>query len=366
MTMTDTMTTPPATDKSPLATVAKGLEARRDQFRAMLPSHINPEHFIRVVMTAVNMDPELLTADRRSFYNACARAASDGLLPDKREGALVIFKDRDNAKLVAWMPMVFGLIKKIRQSGLVDSIGARIVYSNEIEQNRFRFIVEDAGEKLFHDPILWGPRGEKVMVYAYARFKDGFIWYQPVHKDDVLKRRKTARTDKVWAAWEEEMWLKTAIRMLASKMPLSAEIVTPGMRDEDAAPTEFDKMKHAAMAALAAPVEEGNATDVSEDEAYGVQPRSDRLSEPEEPQQKQEPKRSKLTPEIYIRNCTNSLDDPEFTTANDLEAFATNVRNNLNDMKPPESERRRLLAIFNAAVVERVNAVTLTPPEVRE
>ena len=355
-------TTAPATEKSPLATVAKGLEARREQFRAMLPSHIKAEHFERVVMTAINMDPELLTADRRSLYNACARAASDGLLPDKREGALVLFKDRDNAKLVAWMPMVFGLIKKIRQSGEVDSVGARIVYQNEIDQQRFRFIIEDGAEKLYHDPMLWGDRGAKVLVYAYARFKNGFIQYQPVHRDDIAKRRKTARTDKIWAAWEDEMWLKTAIRMLASKMPLSAEIMSAGMRDEDAAPTEFDKMRNTAMAALAAPVEEAVATEVLDEPL--PEP------EPEAPQQKQESKtevkRMPLTAETYIRNCTASLDDPDFTTVEELEEFAIRVRDNLASMKPSASEHRRLLAIFNAAVTERVNAVAPQTPEERE
>lgn len=85
------------------------LVARRDEFAPALPSHITPERFQRVVVTAVNLNPDLLRANRLSLLNACAKAASDGLLPDGREGALVIF-----GKDAVWMPMVSGIIKKAR------------------------------------------------------------------------------------------------------------------------------------------------------------------------------------------------------------------------------------------------------------
>src|SRR5215472_4294800 len=345
---TETKTqTPPETNQSPLAVVAKGLEMRREQFRAMLPAHITAERFERVVMTAINIDPDLLTADRRSFYNACMRAASDGLLPDKREGALVTFNDKQaKQKLVAWMPMVFGLIKKIRQSGEIDSIGARIVYQREIdeyspthpERKRFEFIIEDGMEKLFHDPMLWGERGDKVLVYAYARFKDGYVQYQPVHKSDVMKRRAVARTDKVWSSWEDEMWLKTAIRAIAGRLPLSADVMSTIERDE--APTEFDKMRNAAIAALGAPVKEATATDITEDED----------------------RRKVLTAEEFIANATKGLADPGFSTVDELEDYAQRIRMGLNDMGTPDADKKRLLETFQHAFIDRANSLA---PEVR-
>jgi recombination protein RecT len=341
--MTETKTLPqPDAKQSPLASVARGLEMRREQFRAMLPSHIPAERFERVVMTAVNIDPDLLTADRRSFYNACMRAASDGLLPDKREGALVTFNDKQaKQKLVAWMPMVFGLIKKIRQSGEIDSIGARIVYQREIDEyspsqplrKRFEFIIEDGQEKLFHDPMLWGERGEKVLVYAYARFKDGYVQYQPVHKSDVLKRRAVARTDKVWSSWEDEMWLKTAIRAIAGRLPLSADVMSTIERDE--APSEFDKLRNAAVAALGAPLEEASATDVSDGED----------------------RRKELRAEEFIRNAMRGLADPGFTTVDELEDYAQRIRVGLDDMNPPEGEKKQLLEAFQNAFIDRANAM---------
>ena len=102
---------------SPIAQVKHGLDQMRAQLAATLPAHISVDRFQRVVLTAINTNPDLLSADRRSLFNAAVRAAQDGLMPDGREGALVIFKDKNNKKNAVWMPMVFGIIKKSRQSG---------------------------------------------------------------------------------------------------------------------------------------------------------------------------------------------------------------------------------------------------------
>jgi recombination protein RecT len=370
--MTTTATEAKKPPENPLAQVAHGLEIRREQFRAMLPNHIPAERFERVVMTAVNMDPDLLTADRRSFYNACMRAASDGLLPDKREGALVPFKDEKSGKrMVVWMPMVFGLLTKIRQSGAVDSIGARIVYQNEIIEKRFSFVVSDGVDKLYHEPMLWGDRGPKVLVYAYARFKDsGTVEYVTIHKDDVLKRRKAARTDKVWSAWEDEMWMKTAIRAIANKLPLSSDLRIDREEPDDE-PSEFDKMRASALTALAAPVDEdGVVIDVeSQQQEPVVQQQPSQVEVvPGQEELFQQPQampdgpglgdaRKEITPEEFIKNATEGLTNPEFNTPQEVEEYAQRMRVNLMSMKQPLEDRRRQLSQFNRAVVERTTAM---------
>ena len=63
------------------------LKKRESQFAAALPAHMPVERFMRVVLTAAQNNPDLVRADRPSFFNACMKAAQDGLLPDGREGA---------------------------------------------------------------------------------------------------------------------------------------------------------------------------------------------------------------------------------------------------------------------------------------
>jgi len=227
------------------------LVERTDEYRSALPSHITPEKFQRVVVTAVNLNPDLLKANRLSLLNACAKAASDGLLPDGRDGALVIFntKEKDEqgkeryVKKVQWMPMIAGIIKKARQSGEVSALGARIVYGKEIEQGRFTHKVIDGVPKVDHDPILWGERGPMVLVYSFVRFKDGGVDFEFLHADDVAKIRAVSRSkDKgPWVDWTEEMWKKSAIRRHAKRLPISSELFDTIARDDEM--TEFERQR---------------------------------------------------------------------------------------------------------------------------
>ena len=245
--------------QSPISAIKAGLELMKPQFRVSLPSHISPEKFERTVLTAMNNTPDLLNADKRSLFNACSKAAQDGLLPDGREGALVIFKDKTGKKLVTWMPMVAGLVKKIRQSGEIESIGAKIVYQKEIDDGKFEFLISDGRETLRHQPMLWGDRGAKVLVYAYARYKSGYVEYYPIHADDIEKRRKASRSQTgPWQSWTEEMWLKTAIRGIAKRLPISAEVVRAVERDVE--PTQFEAIKGEAMQSIEAAAAQFGAT----------------------------------------------------------------------------------------------------------
>lgn len=265
------------------------LAERRSEYEPALPAHITPERFQRVVVTAVNLNPDLLKADRRSLLNAAARAASDGLLPDGRDGALVIFNTKEKVggqetwiKKVQWMPMVAGIIKKARQSGEISALGARIVYSKEIEEGRFTHKVVDGVPKVDHDPILWGERGAKVLVYSFVRFKDGSVDFEFLHADDVAKIRAVSKAKfGPWFDWEEEMWKKTAIRRHAKRLPVSSELFDAISQDDEL--TEFgrqrneaeNKMLTAAREQLSAPlpvmdngdVIDGTSEEVEEEES---------------------------------------------------------------------------------------------------
>ncbi len=226
------------------------LVARRDDYAPALPAHITPERFQRIVVTAVNLNPDLLDANRLSLMNACCKAASDGLLPDGREGALVIFNTKEKTdagerwiKKVQWLPMVYGLIKKARQSGEIAVLDAQIVYQNEIDQARFTYKRVDGVPKIDHEPIVTGPRGAAVLVYSVVKFKDGSIDYEVLHAEDVAKIRAVSKSrDKgPWADWAEEMWKKSAIRRHAKRLPISSELFDAISRDDEM--TEFERQR---------------------------------------------------------------------------------------------------------------------------
>jgi phage RecT family recombinase len=140
--------------------------AFREQLKMALPSHIPEDRFIRVALTAAQQNPDLLNpqkVDRNSLFGALIRSAQDGLLPDGREGAIIPFKGR-----AQWMPMVNGIMKKVRNSGEIASWEAAAVY----ERDQFQRLLGD-DQRIYHEPFEDGDPGEVIGAYSIVTFKDG-------------------------------------------------------------------------------------------------------------------------------------------------------------------------------------------------
>lgn len=198
------------------------------QFAAALPPHIPAERFTRVVQTALTGNPDLQKADRASLFEAAMKAAQDGLLPDGRDGALVIFNTKvkrggreEWIKKVQWMPMVGGILKKIRNSGELLSISAHVVYTLD----KFYYCLGD-DEKIEHEPVLGENRGVPMCVYAIAKTKDGGIYREVMTLKDVEKVRNVSKAKDAgpWTQWWDEMARKSVIRRLAKRLPTSADL----------------------------------------------------------------------------------------------------------------------------------------------
>jgi recombination protein RecT len=197
------------------------LSRMTQQFEAALPSQIPAERFIRTIITAVQMQPDLLEADRRTLIGACMKAAHDGLLLDGREAGLSVYKDRQSGgKTVAYMPMVGGILKKIRQSGEISSIRAHVVY----EGDEFDFELGD-NERIHHKPNLT-QQARPLAVYAIARFKDGDIQREVMSVAQVerIRAKATGIGKACWTSEWGEMAKKTVIRRLAKRLPSSNDL----------------------------------------------------------------------------------------------------------------------------------------------
>ncbi len=213
---------------APLVQIRNQVDAMGDQFALALPQHIPVERFKRIVLTAINQNPDLLNADRKSLMGACMKASQDGLYPDGREGALVIFNTK-GGRAVQWMPMVYGIIKKMRNSGELASIVAHAAY----EKDHFEYALGDE-ERIDHRPILDAERGKMVAVYAIAKLKDGTVQREVMPRAEVEKVRMASRAKEAgpWKDWYEEMARKTVIRRLAKYLPMSTEVEQVLRRDD--------------------------------------------------------------------------------------------------------------------------------------
>lgn len=223
----------------PMDILRNQLASMDGEFKAALPSHISLELFKRVATTAINKNPDLIGADRRSLMGACMLAAQDGLLPDGREGAFVIFskkeKNKDTGqevwiKAVQWMPMVYGLLKKMRNSQQLASITAHEVY----DRDEFDYRLGD-DESIQHKPYL-GPEdpGKIIAVYAIAKLRDGTIQREVMPRWMIEKIRGVSRSKDgpTWTTWYGEMARKTVVRRLSKYLPMTTEITDALERQE--------------------------------------------------------------------------------------------------------------------------------------
>ena len=225
---------PPETQKkalSPIESVRQQLMGMEKQFRMALPPNIDPQRFIGIVLTALQRNPDLITADRKSFWNACMSAAADGLLPDNREAALVIYKSKGQP-VVQYLPMVTGILKKVRNSGELATITSHIIF----EKDKFSYWVDSKGEHLEHRPELFGDRGEPIGAYAIAQTKDGAFYIEVMSEDQIEAVRNVSRA-KDFGPWSgpfrDEMKRKTVIRRLAKRLPMSTDVEQVIHRDDE-------------------------------------------------------------------------------------------------------------------------------------
>lgn len=237
-------------EQPPLAKLVGQLEQRTAEFKKALPAHISADKLQRTIITAAQNNPDLLTADRQSLITSCMKAAQDGLLPDGREAALVIFNTREKGadgqwysrKLCQYMPMVYGLRKKIVQSGEIVSLQTGLVYRAEMEAGAFLYEV-GLEPPIRHRPMLDLPAEELtddkiVAAYSMAKMKDGTISVEVMRRGEIDKVREASNTGATrdkrgqprqpkgpWVDWFGEMARKTVMRRHSKTLPMSGDVL---------------------------------------------------------------------------------------------------------------------------------------------
>jgi recombination protein RecT len=196
------------------------LDRQLSQFAAVLPAHIPAERFARVILTAVQNTPELLDCDRRSLLNSCMRAAQDGLMPDGRLGAMVVYKDRRrNIKTVQWLPMIAGLRQKVRNSGEISDWHVSIVHENDNWDYE-----EGDRPHILHKPVR-GDRGGIIAAYSIAHFRTGEISREWMWIEELDKVRAVSKAERgPWQDWPEEMYKKTVAKRHSKSLPMSTDL----------------------------------------------------------------------------------------------------------------------------------------------
>lgn len=219
------------TRANPLTVLRQNLTQMAPELKMALPAHVSVDKFSRVAMTAIQNNPDLVNADRKSLFGAIVRLAQDGLLPDGREAALVMFGGKAQA-----MPMIAGVLKKVRQSGDVSKVSAQVVYEND----EFVWHLGFDEDVTHNPPPLNKPRGEAIGAYATAVLKDGSRLLEVMSHEEIEKVRSVSRAkgNGPWVQWWGEMARKTVMRRLAKRLPMSTDLADEFDRDPTLEPEQ--------------------------------------------------------------------------------------------------------------------------------
>lgn len=218
------------TKKQAIADVRGLLEKMKPQMESALPRHLTADRLARVAVTAIQQNPKLLDCDRNSLLSAIMSCAQLGLEPDGLLGQayLIPFKVKGSMR-VQFIPGYKGLIDLARRSGDVSSITAVKVCEND------HFVIDYSNEPPFeHKPLLKGDRGEAIVFWAMARFKDGSIHWDYMTRAEVEAMRdgsqgyqaakrfaKNGVVNSPWVTHFDEMAKKTVIRRICKYLPMS-------------------------------------------------------------------------------------------------------------------------------------------------
>lgn len=232
--------------ETPFQIVVADMKRHEQQVSSVLPRHVPSDKFHRILIAVLSTSPDLVKAAtaspdaRNSLNREVMKAAQDGLVLDGREAALVKFvvkrknKETGNDEYVdelKYMPMVQGVLKRMRNSGEIASIECEVVYENDI----FRHTKGDEAS-IVHIPYYsredgtFDEPGSLKFAYVSAKLKDGTRVREVMTRFDMAKLKAASRSkDKQgnpvgpWKQWEDEMWRKSVLHRAAKYLPKSSD-----------------------------------------------------------------------------------------------------------------------------------------------
>jgi len=188
------------------------------EFAKRLPAGTDATKWTMQLATLVQKNADLLSCDPGSLLLAAYEAAELGLSlsPTLQLGYLIPYNGRARFQ-ISWR----GLVQLAHQTGYIRAFYAEVVYENDKFERQYA-----PKRNLFHTPAE-SDRGEEIGAYALVEFKDGSIDWEWADKELIERHRQHSKQPDslMWSKFYEEAWKKTAIRILAKRLPLS----NPGM-----------------------------------------------------------------------------------------------------------------------------------------
>lgn len=222
----------------------------RTHFADVLPSHMDRDTFARLAIGVMRKNPDVAAAavtNPASLYHALMECSRLGHEPGTDQFALTVFKVKvkdTNTYIpeIVGMEQYQGKIERMYRASIPGEFGVQAIHADVVREHdlyipaaesgtgrpihkRGWFTTDPPGQQRHGVFMDERARGALVGVYAYAELAGGAVSrIVEMPKSEVMKHKAAARSDKFWTgAWEESMWIKTAVHQLETWVPTSAE-----------------------------------------------------------------------------------------------------------------------------------------------
>lgn len=199
------------------------ISKNRDKLLRSMPAGFNFDRMHRAVINAISTNPQLAKCDPGSIFLSCVKAFSLGLEPNGplNEGYLVPFwNTKKGCNEAQFMPSYRGFISLARRSGQIMDIYAKAVYSNDV------FSVEEGtGRKIVHQPNYFEDRGTPKCYYAvFHMINSGFDFdIMSLGEVEAIRQSSKSKDNGPWETHYEQMALKTVLKRLLKRAPMSID-----------------------------------------------------------------------------------------------------------------------------------------------
>lgn len=267
--MNTTVTTTPAKTPETKLSLRQHLEgpAFVEAVRKALPTHLKPDRFIRVALTALTKTPKLAQCDQSSFFSCLLSLSQFGLEPDGRRAHLIPYENRKRGVVECQLIIDWkGLVELAMRSGIVANLHADVVRDGDLFDYSCGKIRAHVPWFIRRDTGRPDKAGDVFAVYATAEFKDGSSKAELLSKAEVDAIRARSRSGQVgpWATDWSEMAKKTAFRRLSKWLPLSSEFRDAiEVDDELSGVKQVVPLEERVSGGLAAMLDNGVSTDAA-------------------------------------------------------------------------------------------------------
>jgi len=213
---------------------------RAEVEKALPPSAIRVETFLRIAATTIVGDEKLLQAartkvGRASLMNAILRCAQIGLPPDGYHAHLIPYYDSKNESFLVQVIYDYkGLVALARRAGL--DVKAVLVY----EKDKFEYIEDDGQGRTIvtHEYNPFSDRGKLIGVYSRVREKGKDPDYECMSVDEIIQIRNRSQAyvrskSGPWVTDFSEMAKKTVLRRHRKRWNLEPALAAAIDSDDD-------------------------------------------------------------------------------------------------------------------------------------